>query len=247
MTTITSDVPDIERLQAGITLIQDAASEDLRSTEFVAGIIRKIGLSFDPRLHYGSDNIYMNTSRFGLWQIPLQLAKTLVFLSEFRPRSLLEIGTFKGWTSTVLAAYLQRFNSDAYTVTIDPIRHIEPYPFWEELNLEYLQTDSQSLAGRHFNLCFIDGDHSAESLCADYMNVGRFADICIFHDIQEELCPDVRAFWSTVKKTRSHLRVEEFLDHSMNAPVMGIGVLVQKQLVAREAPTAEASRIQVDK
>ncbi len=217
---------EYQKLEQGVREIQRSSPESLKDLKFLANIIREIGLSYDPRQIYGDDNRFMNPSRLGLWQHPVQLAKTLIYLSDLAPASFLEIGTFKGFTTTVFAAYLRRFNPECKVTSIDPVKHIDPHPIWQELKIEYLQTDSSKFAGQKFDVCFIDGDHSFEAVASDYQQVGKYARVCIFHDINEELCPDVELFWNGQKSEYSSTcQTLEFLDHSENRKIMGIGIL----------------------
>jgi hypothetical protein len=218
-----------EQLLQVVRLIHELPQKKLRQQDVVADLIRQAGLSYDPRGIYGEDNSYMNESRFGLWQQPQQLAAALCWLSQFRIQRALEIGTFKGWTTTVLGSYLRRFNPELKLITIDPVRQFYDYPVWKELGISYQETDSSTFAGQQFDLCFIDGDHSYSSLKADYENTGRIANICMIHDINEELCPDVERFWKELKE-RSPNQTYEFMEHPDGFKVMGIGAVLQNDI-----------------
>ncbi|MDC0357565.1 class I SAM-dependent methyltransferase [Oligoflexia bacterium] len=220
---------DYSKLVTGVRRIQNSNLSDLKQEDYVAQIIRAVGLSYDPRRLYGEDNRFMNASRFGLWQVPAQLAKSLVVLSKQELNTVIDIGTFKGWTTTILAAYLKMFNPQLQTLTIDPVKHVEGYPLWDKLNISYEQTTSEQYRGACFDLCFIDGDHSYQSVKGDFDNVGQYANVCVLHDINEELCPDVGVFWKELKDLKnSSWKASEILDHSEGAQVMGIGILERK-------------------
>lgn len=210
----------------GLHLLADTDLASLRDHQKVADIIRTIGLSFDPRSPYGDDNAYMNTTRWGLWQCPEQLAPFLVELSYHGISSWCEIGTFKGWTTTFITAYLRRFVPKLQSVTIDPVDHQKDRTNWGELEIEYYQVDSRELAGQVFDFCFVDGDHSYSSVSSDYANLGQRARLCAFHDIREELCPDVTRFWLELKASPSNGSFREYIHHSDCRAIMGIGLIL---------------------
>ena len=72
---------------------------------------------------------------------------------------------------------------------------------------------------------FIDGEHSAPWPAKDWENVGKHASICMFHDIQEALWPDVAAFWATLKGGKK----VEFLDTWKDRKTHGIGLIHVKK------------------
>lgn len=225
---VSKEIP-YHKLDEAVEVIFTSTKKELKSSEHVADIIRSAGLSYDPRMIYGADNHFMNESRFGSWQIPVQFANCLVLLSEYKIESFIEVGTFKGWTSTLLAAYLKKLNPGCKGITIDLVKHTEGYSIWEELSLRYVQNTSEVFREKIFDLCFIDGDHSNESVREDFNNLGEQAKICIIHDINEELCPSVKDFWLELKeKDESDFVYHEFLEHSESKPVMGLGVRIRR-------------------
>jgi methyltransferase family protein len=176
------------KLRDGLRKIRTDPLASLRRVDHVEQIIAGIGLAYDRRRLYGDDNRYMNILGPGLWQIPRQLAQALCFLSGLAIRTGLEIGTYQGWTACVLAAYLQRFNKDFCLTTIDPVVHFTAYAsVRDQLPLVYLagQT-SADIAHKVFDLCLIDGDHSYTACAQDYKLCGRFARVCMFHDINDQ-------------------------------------------------------------
>ncbi len=214
-----------ESLMRVLNVLDSAELGTLRDSRIVADLIRTVGLSYDPRGIYGDDNHYMNPTRWGLWQCPEQLAPLLVELSHHEVSSWCEIGTFKGWTTTFITAYLRRFVPDLRSVTIDPVNHQKDMSNWDILKIEYLQVDSSELQGQVFDFCFIDGDHSYSSIDSDYRNLGQYARLCAIHDIQEELCPEVTRFWLELKSNYPPSSFKEYLYHSHSKAIMGIGLL----------------------
>lgn len=212
---------ELQYLEVAMGMLATTPLEDLRNVERVETIICVAGLYPDNRQLYGDYNRYQNP-RYGLWQIPRQFAELLVYLSDKNIRTVLEIGTFHGFTTAILDAYLKRFAFDFKLTSIDP----NPFLLNDLIrDWEYVNTTSDSYRGEKFDLVFIDGDHLAEKASEDYENVGKHARFCAFHDINDEyvdLLPDggVGKFWKSLtgKKT-------EFTYHSENRRVMGIGLV----------------------
>jgi hypothetical protein len=217
--------------------IAAAELDDLRRVNFVETLIQQIGLVNDKRNIYGDDEAYMNPIPRGLWQIPGQLAKFAVFLSWQKIESFLDIGTYTGHTFTFLMAYLARFNPNLSGITVDvcdykPVQHLLKGRF----NARFVIGRSQDFAARPFDLCFIDGDHCFDAVCADFDNVGRNSRICAFHDINDAIVKSwpgndggVPKFWQQFKTERCDWDFSEFTCHSRGIRVMGIGVAIHKK------------------
>jgi hypothetical protein len=194
-------------------------------------IIQEFGLIFDPNPGiYGAHNGYMNKTReeLGVYQTPPQFAQLLDFLYDnaFEMNacnSYLEVGVFRGGSFLFMGGLLSLVNSD-----------IELYAV--ETNEDYIHPDalpyiapclivggSENVKYRRFDIVLIDGDHSYTALARDYYNVGRFAKICIIHDINEPSCPDVKRFWDKIKVGREHL---EFIESGNGVNTQGIGVII---------------------
>lgn len=215
------------KLLAGIRSIQRASLEDLRDPTFVANLIRQTGLRYDRRGIYGPDDRFTNPLGPGLWQIPEQLAKTLVVLGGESISSALEIGTCDGWTGSVMAAYLQRFQPGLRFVTIDiagkfvaseNVRKLVPVEYHGSSSVEDFEQE-------HFDLVFIDGNHDYDWVRKDYELSGRKARICMFHDVNDLRvgAENVPQFWKELKTAeRDEAEFFEFFEGPEG--VMGIGI-----------------------
>jgi len=215
------------KLICGVERILKACEDDLTDPTWISGVIRQIGLRYDRRGIYGSDARFMNFLGPGLWQIPGQFTGALLKLASLRPASLLEIGTCDGWTFSVMAAYLSRFHSGFQALTIDPIdQFLARNRVQKLLPIQFRKTTSDTLVGSKFDLCFIDGDHSSEWVGRDFDQVGRFARICMFHDINDPLAGGgaVQDFWLQLRFRFPDRQYWEFTDHQDNFAVMGIGI-----------------------
>jgi hypothetical protein len=223
----------LRKLLAGLQTIATEPLDQLRNVDRIEEIVARIGLAHDGRGLYGRNTRHMNLFGPGLWQIPRQLAEALCLLSTLGLRTALEIGTYQGWTASVLAAYLWRFEKNFQLTTIDPVDHFAAYRLLRErLPIEYLvgQT-AENVAGRPFDLCLIDGDHAYASCARDYELCGQFARVCMFHDINDQFVgsENVPRFWRELKNAEGDAATfREFNHHSEGASVMGIGVRIRE-------------------
>ena len=59
------------------------------------------------------------------------------------------------------------------------------------------------MSNNHFDLIFIDGDHSYAGVKNDYEISKNSCKIFVFHDIVNEVCPGVVKFWNELKNTEN--------------------------------------------
>lgn len=212
-------------------LIRCLGIECLKVPEIVANLVRAFGIvQWGPPV-FGEEEKFKNPSNdmAGIYQSPLQISKALVYLSDFQINSYLEVGVFQGGNFLFVSEYLRRFNPEIRCLGLDPTGYLNPEIaeiIAQETYLAFLPRMSDSVCGAVFDLVFIDGDHNREWVETDYANVGRHANICMIHDIQEFSCPDVVDFWKKIKDDNA----VEFLDHSSPVPFQGIGILHQQRL-----------------
>jgi hypothetical protein len=225
------------RLITALQMIDNASLEELTDGVFVANVIRLAGLVFDDRFFYGDDNRFMNAQHAGLWQMPDQLSRCLIFLSQFAITSVAEIGTWCGWTLAITVKYLQRFNSALYAIAIDSMPQPATFDIIKaHLPISYKQGTCRGMDGHKYDLVLIDADHSYKECAADYHTLGRAASICVFHDIADDdvigYVPNeggVARLWREIADdaTDKYL-TREFTDHPGSKGVMGIGVVVNR-------------------
>lgn len=225
------------KLTAGLDEIRRAPLESLREADFVADIIRQTGLQEMLIAHaeqtYSEEIAWMNTGP-GLFQMPMQLARALVWLSDRSIRSYAEVGVYYGWTFAFVTAYLNRFGSLERILAIDTENRFEAFGYLRELYpVEFHCGTSAQHDGQNFDLVFIDGDHSYGAAQTDWLRLGRHARFCMFHDINDALAEQFTRVDSVTKlwdelRARSEYSPIEILDHPINARVMGIGLLCIK-------------------
>lgn len=223
------------RLRSVLTQISRVPRSDLRAVPYVESLIRRVGLTYDSRDIYGRDRRYMNLGR-GMWQIPRQLAEFLVYVADHKVSRFLEVGTYTGYTFAFAAHYLARFTHRLEALSIDPHQGAT-FKTCSHANLaaSYMESTSEALAGRKFDLCFVDADHSYSAVARDYANVGQHATICAFHDVNDDcvrLHPGndggVPRFWKELRDAHADT-TREFLYHSEGRRVMGIGLIEHRQ------------------
>lgn len=214
-----------KNLIAVTNLLRCLSLDDLRNPGVVANLVRAFGIvQWGPPV-FGDEEIFKNpdAETVGIYQTPTQIAPALVYLSEFKTKSYLEIGVFQGGNFLFVSEYLKRFNPSIQCLGIDPTGYLNP-KVREIIELSdwmrFASVTSNQIAGRKFDLVFIDGDHSKEWVEADYNNVGRHAKICMIHDINEESCPDVAAFWKGLSGDKI-----EFIETPSGRPLQGIGIV----------------------
>ncbi len=217
-----------KNIQAVRSLIRCLSTESLKNPEVVANLVRAFGIvQWGPPV-FGQDEAFKNQSvdMAGIYQTPGQIGKALVYLSKFKINSYLEIGVFQGGNFVFVSEYLKRFNPEIKCYGIDPTNFLNPEIkeiIESEKFMSFKSAISDQIKGTKFDLVFIDGDHSAEWIKRDFENVGKLAKICMFHDIQEKSCPDVKVFWDNLDGNKI-----EFLDSNAIPKVQGIGILHKK-------------------
>lgn len=174
----------------------------------------------------------------GALQKQSELARLIDFLPDHMER-VLEIGS---WNGGMLWLW-QRLAAEVWSIDVRPV----PRAPWMEPKLHLVTADSAraaELVPDHFDLVFIDGDHSTLGVNRDWRLYGGRGDFVVFHDIvpwtptQEEINQGygdrgVEALWH--KLWRSYVTLE-FVDpgsqrwpdgRTMDHREGGIGVVVR--------------------
>lgn len=170
-------------------------------------------------------------STVGILQVPDEFIDFCQFLLDYRFDSAIEIGVAAGASSYIMAALMYRSNPDMvyHMVDIrdslfefDKVREIIP-----TLQKEISKT-SDDFAGKTYDFCFIDADHSYEGMMTDWKNVGRYAKkLVVFHDIYaheyDTLNGGTVRGWQEIKETIGQGNIREFSKFPNRW--MGIGVV----------------------
>jgi hypothetical protein len=213
-------------------LIRCLPLDSLKNPEVVANLVRAFGIvAWGPRT-IGPEVRFINPDNAGIAQTPDQIAKCLVYLSQFKINSFCEIGIYFGANLLFCSEYLRRFNPDIKCLGVDPtgfldsdIKELIDKEIWITLK----PMTSEDLKGEKFDYVFIDGDHVQPWVQMDWQNLGQHAKICGFHDLQDPGWPDVAQYWNTLKGNKDKVMVE-FLDDLSNMKTHGIGIIHNKDI-----------------
>lgn len=219
-------------------LIRCLDLDTLRSVEVVANLVRAFGLVQWGNDTFGEDELFKNPSvdQAGIYQTPMQIAEALVYVSCFKVNSFLEVGVFQGGNFLFCSEFLRRFNPEIQCLGVDPSAYLNPEIkeiIDKEIFVSFKSMTSDRLEGRSFDLVFLDGDHTAAGVRKDWENVGKHAKICMLHDIQGAICPDVVAFWKALKGDHPNSTIKEFLAYT-GKPTQGIGLIHNEEKKGRK-------------
>jgi len=173
-------------------LIRRLDKESLKNPEVVANLIRAFGIvQWGPDV-FGADEVFKNASpeMAGIYQTPDQIAKALVYLSDYKINSYLEVGVFQGGTFLFVSEYLRRFNPKIQCTGIDPTDYLNP-EIADIINAEswlsFLPCTSDDVAGKPFDFDgittgWIHGssksvNSSSNMITCQMMFIGRYASI----------------------------------------------------------------------
>lgn len=225
--------------------LSDAGADGSSNSEFIEKtLLPYLGLN-NENLHEQPQEL---SDYFGgglglkIWQYPNQFGPYLSFISQYASKinTYIEVGCRHGGTFVTHVEFLLFLNSGFTQGTaIDIIEcpplisnYIQFNTNTEFRNLNSLSDEYKNFVStKHFNLAFIDGDHSYEGVKKDAENLRPYSDIQVFHDISSDACPGVFQYWEELKNTMSDVYdFYEFTNQyeSVSGSFLGIGVAVPK-------------------
>ncbi len=214
-----------------VRTILASSDKEITSRAFILERIREFGISYNEWPEMWQYQSWRNLIDFGLVQIPTEFTDYLMMLIRQRSiKTAIEIGVWRGASSYITCAVLQRLNRDAEYIMVDTEDQTLGFDeFSAHLNLrKQIPATALDFEGREFDLVFIDGDHSYGGIQRDYVCLGKHAKkVVAFHDIHgrefNHLGGGPVRFWSEFRATNAaKMMVCEFM-HSQS-PWMGIGV-----------------------
>jgi cephalosporin hydroxylase len=223
-----------------IELIKNSNLEHLKDNNYLENLIIKLGFNTEI-LREQPKIVKDNGGGLLIWQYPNQFSKYLCLLSQQKIQSYIEIGCRWGGTFVLTNEYLKKFNTVNKSIAIDIID--SPVLNYCILNNEtqFIKLNSQSqefknyISNHHFDLIFIDGDHSYDGVKNDYEISKNSGKIFVFHDIVNSVCPGVVYFWNELKNneadTYDFFEFTEQYDDVWNDTkqhFLGIGVAIKK-------------------
>jgi predicted O-methyltransferase YrrM len=175
----------------------------------------------------------LNNSKASIEKEDLKIL--LPIIAEIKPRRILEIGGWKGYSADV---WIKAFNPDNFvSMEKDPkfpdgIERIdERYTYFYNTNSHDQYTLIKTKAtfdpwklGNQVDFLFIDGDHSLEGVKKDfemYSPLVRRGGIIVFHDAiyHADKTEEVDIFWNAIKKQYP------FVEIKVGKNSTGIGVI----------------------
>lgn len=218
---------------------------DLKNVNFVENLFLSLGINDDNKSEIPKE-LYKYCG-FGLryWQYPNQFAKSLVFLSNYKILSYLEIGVRYGGTYIIINEYLKRFNQLEFFIGIDIVRNksLKKYSRLNKTSRFYKINSSsiefhKLISDKKFDLVLIDGNHEENHYRNDYYNLKDKSNIIVLHEIVSDACSGVVMVWNEIRLNH----MEEYYSFEFNDQYeslfntnkknyFGIGVAVRREWI----------------
>ena len=214
---------------------------DLMDRASVESAVIECGLYIGDEVPSGLDRMSAGVRAL---QMPNQLAPFLIYLNRFTIRTYLDVGAYFGGTFYIIDTYL-RLTQPKYRIgyALDPYNQLRDFQSYQSMHpsTRFIETRSiDYVPEQMFDLVFVDGDHSYEYLCQEFIHLWQYARLMAFHDVVSNhyMCPGTKRFWQCI---RSKFVAQEFIDqYDGMSGVMGIGVIQLAGDIDRSVPAQEA-------
>ena len=214
--------------------LMEAPYEDITNRDWLKQKLYAYG--FNPFFKLAKDpESGVTWTTCGILQVPEEFVDFCLYLADGRwkgeIREAVEIGVWRGNSSYILAALLCRNNPGMTYNMVDISDNLVHFDEAKEIIpslRKRIPSTSDNLAGRSFDFCFIDADHSYDGMMRDYMNVGQHtAKILAFHDIYgheyDHLNGGTVRGWQEIRELESKSKITEYTKYPDFW--MGIGVV----------------------
>jgi cephalosporin hydroxylase len=167
------------------------------------------------------------------WQYPSQFSKYLIYISKLNIKSYVEIGCHKGGTLIITVEYLSRFTNLDNVLCVDNWPRSQIKKYCKQKNFSYNVCSSQDkkfqkkFLEKQWDLVFIDGNHSYDSVELDYELAKQSSKYIVLHDICNDLCPGVKKFWQKIKNNKCKEWKNQYkeIKDKYQKKIMGIGLI----------------------
>lgn len=187
-------------------------------------------IAYGPKPHDG----VIHSGRYGIWQIPTQLADLCYLIhqdmKQSRPKikRYIEVGTWTGYTFTFLTEFIRLYRPNLPCLSCDIKDQRVVFPEYAE----FIDGDSSNIDPRPGDFVFIDGDHSYDACKLDYERlVTPETRMIAFHDIASpsESCRGVVKHWQERVEYADRSDIFALSLTSTDGPGrnLGIGVIMQ--------------------
>lgn len=233
-----------------IKVIKNSSPEGLKEEKYLSDLLLKLGMNNENLTEIPKELHKYCGYGFKYWQYPNQFSKYLIFLSNYKITSYLEIGVRHGGTFIITLEYLMKLNNtikEAIGIDIDNSVPLVEYSRVKSF-VKYLKIDSSSLQfkniinNKKFDLVLIDGNHDENYCRNDYLIFKNISNIIVFHDVASDACPGVIKVWNEIKKNYNYLYefyefVDQYLDfyNQYKKKYFGIGIAVRKNWINAES------------
>lgn len=219
-----------------ISLIRDAAPDDLRRSDWLEGLLPQLGLNDEGLDEFPSHLQASCGGGLRIWQYPTQFSKYLAQLATLKVRSYLELGIRHGGSFVATVEVLERFRQLDFAVGVDIIA-CESMTAYRALNprSEFACVNTQSaeftlLLQRlaPIDLVFIDSHHEENQCRREFAALRQYANMIALHDISNKGCPGIATVWNEIRSDDEWHCLEFTDQYDGLGPYMGIGLAVKK-------------------
>ena len=205
----------------------------LRDSSGVERLLVQLGLHGRAADELPDELLEYTGKGLSIWQWPNQFAPYLVWLAKLPLiGSYLEIGVNEGGSFITTVEFLRRFQPLSSAIAVDPYLSPHVHDYVRRTAGTHVVVGNRSSADLRalvategsVDLTFIDGEHFAASVRADWEFARSCTRYVAFHDIVSNLFPDVQTLWAEIRAM--YKKTYEFVaQYPQSDSSAGIGVV----------------------